>query len=87
MLLRHNVPLVLLGLGLAACVTRGDLEEIKENQKKILEKMDRTARAPARPQRPAQPDRNKTYAMPVGKSAIIGPKDAWVTIVEVSDFQ
>ena len=86
-MLRHNVPLMLLALGLAACVTRGDLEEIKANQEKILEKLDRSAKPAARPQRPPQPDRNKTYAMPVGESQIIGPKDAWVTVVEISDFQ
>ncbi len=32
-------------------------------------------------------DAGKVYAMPLGDSPVEGPKDAWVTIVEVSDFQ
>ncbi|MEE8409975.1 MAG: hypothetical protein V3T05_10240 [Myxococcota bacterium] len=86
----HRVPLMLLALGFTACVTRGDIEEIKETQKKILEKLEAgggAARAPARPQRPRGPDPSKAYAFPVGDSHQKGPKDAWVTIIEVSDFQ
>jgi protein-disulfide isomerase len=86
----HRVPLILLALGFtAACVTRGDIEEIKETQKEILKKLDQrpAARAPQRPQRPRGPDPSKVYAFPVGDSYASGPKDAWVTIVEISDFQ
>ena len=86
----QRVPLILMALGFtAACVTRGDVEEIKETQKEILKKLDQrpAAAAPQRPQRPRGPDAAKTYAFPVGDSHAKGPKDAWVTIIEVSDFQ
>ena len=84
----HQVPMILLGIGLAACVTRGDIEEIKENQKKIMDKLDKSGRAaPQRPQRPRGPDRAATYSVPIGESMARGPADAWVTLVEVTDFQ
>ena len=85
-----RVPLMLLAMGLAACVTRGDIEEIKETQKEILKKIEAGggARAkPAQPQRPRGPDPAKVYAFPAGNSYAKGAKDAWVTIIEVSDFQ
>ena len=87
--MRQNtqVPLVLLGLGLAGCVTRADIDEIKQGQKDILEKLDKVRSAPAQPQQPRGPDPTKTYAFPIGDSPAHGPTDAWVTIVEVSDFQ
>jgi hypothetical protein len=85
----NRVPLILLGLGIAGCVTRGDIEEIKENQKKILEKLDRPGRGgpQAPPQRPQGPDAATTYSVPVGDAAAVGPADAWVTVVAISDFQ
>lgn len=85
----HRVPAILVGLGLAACVTRGDIEEIKENQKTIIDKLDKGGRAPARPaqQRPRGPDRAATYAFPIGDATYRGPADAAVTLIEVTDFQ
>ena len=85
----NRIPLFLLGLGFAACVTRGDIEEIKENQKKILEKLERGGGRPTppTPQRPHGPDAAATYSVPIGNAAAEGPADALVTIVEVSDFQ
>ena len=84
----NRLPLILLGLGFAACVTRGDIEEIKENQKKILDKLDKVGRAgPQAPQRPQGPDEKATYSVPVGDAPAKGPADAWVTVAEISDFQ
>ncbi len=84
-------PLVAIGVGLVGCVDPNDIKDIKRNQKKILEKLDDVAKArPAAPQRrprPNRPDPSKVYSFEVGDSAAKGPKDAWVTIVEVSDFQ
>ena len=85
-----QVPTILLGLGLAACVTRGDIEEIKENQKTIIDKLDKGGRAPAArqpQQRPQGPDRAATYSFPVGEALARGPSDALVTLIEVTDFQ
>lgn len=90
---RHLLTSILAsGAMLAACVQPAEIEELKSNQKKILGKLDELAKkgpgagAPPRPA-PNRPDPSKTYAFPVGKSASKGPNDAWVTIVEVSDFQ
>ena len=89
---QHRVPLLLLGFTfLAGCITRADIEEIKKNQKDILAKLDSAGKAagPQRPTppRPRGPDPANTYAFPAGDSPSKGPKDALVTIIEVSDFQ
>ena len=85
----------MVGLFAISCVSRADLDEIKANQKEIVKQLQVIAKkpsgaaapAPARPQRPRGPDPKKTYAFPVGKAPSVGPKDALVTIIEVSDFQ
>lgn len=73
----------------ASCVSRSEIEEIKANQVKILEKLDKVGRGAPSPQaaRPQGPDTSKTYAVAVGDAAIKGNKDAWVTVVAWSDFQ
>jgi hypothetical protein len=83
----------LLGLGtLAACGGNpADIEEIKKGQRDILAKLDTLEKtvqqiktAPAgRPQL----DPNKVYNIPLASSAVKGPRDAKVSIVEFSDFQ
>ena len=40
-----------------------------------------------RPQRPRGPDPEKVYSFPVGHSPVLGPEDALVTIIEISEFQ
>ncbi len=84
-----KMAVVAVALFAVACVTRGDIEEIKEGQKKILAKLEQGARpgAAQQAQRPQGPDPAKVYGIPVGDSAAKGSGDAWVTIVEVSDFQ
>lgn len=80
-----------LSIGLVGCVARGEIEELKNNQKEILSALEKLEKAGpaarARPSRPRGPDPSKVYAFPVGEAHIKGPKDAWVTIIEVSDFQ
>ena len=77
--------------GLTGCISRDELNELKANQDKILKKLDEVAKAgPARkaPQRRAGPDASKTYGFPVKKDHNTwGKADAWVTIVEISEFQ
>lgn len=87
-LIAKNTLAILLGLSLFGCVTRGEIEEIKANQEKILAKIDQMKdKAPRRPQRPRGPDPSKVYSFPVGEAAVKGANDAWITIIEVSDFQ
>jgi protein-disulfide isomerase len=81
---------VALGLSLIGCVTRGEIEDIKKKQDQILSKLDAMQRgggANAAAQRPRGPDPQKVYAFPVDNAAVKGNNDAWVTIVEASDFQ
>jgi protein-disulfide isomerase len=87
------VGVALVSLVLASCVDPNDINEIKKNEKLILEKLDEIAKQraaqpmPQQQQRPKQPDPSKVYSFDIGKAAVKGPSDAWVTIVEVSDFQ
>lgn len=83
--------LALAGASMAcSAVGREEFEALRRAQADTqarVEKLERTqARAPA-PARPQGPDASKTYAIPVGNAPVRGPADAYVTIVEISDFQ
>ena len=84
-----------LALALAApgCAQKSDIDAVQATQKEILAKLEKLEKdiaakpaAPAAAQRP-QVDPNKVYEIPVGNSAVRGPKGAPVTIVMFSDFQ
>lgn len=94
------VGLVVLGLSLGAglgCnrdgVSREELEGLKAQHADALARLERLEKARAAPSAaavpsaPRAPDGSKVYAVSVGKSPQRGPADAWVTIVEISDFQ
>jgi protein-disulfide isomerase len=86
---------------LGACITInvGDLEDVKKNQEKILAKLDGGGNGPGPgpqggcnpggggPQGAREPDPAKVYAVALADSPARGPSEAWVTIVEWSDFQ
>ena len=92
-----------LGLAISlvvGCVSPEEIDEIKKTQDQILSKLEkdiipkldkiekmRVAAAPTPPARPGRPDPKKVYAFATGDSPSKGPDDAWVTIIEVSEFQ
>jgi len=94
-MLSPSARTLLLGVAtLAACGgSTSDIEELKKGQKDILAKLDGLDKTvqqikaqPAAAQRP-QFDPNKVYTIPLGDSAVKGPRQAKVTIAEFSDFQ
>jgi protein-disulfide isomerase len=84
--------IVLAFLSAAPAASGSDLEEIRETQKKILERLDRQDRMlqdilQRLTGQPQPPGPNEIYDLPVAHSPIRGPKDARVTLVEFGDFQ
>ncbi len=97
----HTVTRTLLVLFVTALFTAcappdnsEQLAELGQQQKQILAKLDamekklESVKAPPAPrQRQTGPDPDKKYDLPVGSSAIKGPADGSITIVEFSDYQ
>ncbi|MEB2283593.1 MAG: hypothetical protein B6D46_15100 [Polyangiaceae bacterium UTPRO1] len=94
-MIRHTYVIAMLALAMAApgCAQKSDIEAVQTTQKEILAKLEKLekdiAARPAAPAAAARPqiDPNKVYPLPVGDSAVRGPKDAPVTITMFSDFQ
>ena len=63
------------------------LSAIQNELSQIQNKINTNGANVQQPQMPPPEDMNKVYTIPPGASAIIGKKDAPVTIVQFSDFQ
>jgi len=79
---------------IAAAATVGCQQDTKNIERKldqIIQKLDHmpsgggAGAANQRPQRP-EPDRSKTYAVPIAGDPFEGPADAKITLVEAYDY-
>jgi protein-disulfide isomerase len=75
------------GAGGNAALPMADIQKQLEQLQNKLNTIGTNAPQPQQPQQPPAEDMNKVYDIPVGVSAILGKKDAPVTITEFSDFQ
>jgi len=84
--------LVLIPVLLAATACQQDTKNLERKLDMIIAKLDKmpagggaAGAAAQRPQRP-EPDRAKTYSVPVAGNASVGPADAKVTLVKAYDY-
>lgn len=63
------------------------VDQIAQDQRKIMEMLQKGGAGAGmqRPPRP-EPDRSKTYAVPIDNDVFDGPADAKVTIVKAIDY-
>jgi protein-disulfide isomerase len=79
----------------ADATTAAEIDDVRDTQKKILERLDAQdkvlqeilKKVQAMPAGRPPVDPNKVYTLPIGDSPVKGDKKAKVTIVEFSDFQ
>ncbi|HEY5951110.1 MAG TPA: hypothetical protein VIV40_36715 [Kofleriaceae bacterium] len=84
--------ILLLAASLMAC--QADTTKLNEKIDKLDKKIDALMAQGGRPgaaagqQRPArpEPDRSKTYAVPIDNDVFAGPADAKITIVKATDY-
>lgn len=91
------VAVALIAMLVAGSATAAEIDEVRDTQKKILDRLDaqdkvlqeilkKVQALPAGGGRAAV-DPNKVYTLPIGDSPVKGDKKAKVAIVEFSDFQ
>jgi hypothetical protein len=86
-----TLTLLLAVVALAAC--QNDTKNLNDKIDKLDKKLDallaqRGNNPGAQQQRPArpEPDRSKTYAVPIEGDPFVGPADAKITLVEAFDY-
>jgi len=93
-----TIAAVTLAVAVAGCAQKSDVDAVQSSQKEILAKLEsmekdqktilaKVQAPPAAAAAANAPDPNKVYTIPVGDSAVRGPKNAPVTITMFSDFQ
>jgi protein-disulfide isomerase len=83
--------LLLAGVGLFGCQQQNDevnkkLDAINKKLDDLATKVGQVQQRPQMPQPPPGPDPNAIYAVAIDGSAVSGPKNAKVTIVEAFEF-
>ena len=68
-------------------LVRAELKSIRDATDALVSRKPMPTDEPHRPRPPQRPDPAAVFAIPVGDSPVLGPKDAWVTVVEVTDYQ
>jgi hypothetical protein len=88
-----NKSLAFAAISLAACQPdtknlERKVDQIAQDQRKIMDMLAKGgAPGGARPQpQRIEPDKMKTYSVPVDGDPVIGPADAKVTLVEAYDY-
>jgi len=90
----NKLVLIALSLTLVACQQdtknlERKIDDLTKNQQKMMEMLAKggggAGAGQQRPQR-QEPDRAKTYAVPIDNDAFEGPADAKVTIVKAIDY-
>lgn len=89
----NKLVFVALTLAVAACQPdtknlERKIDDLTKNQQKMMDMLAKGGGAGAAQQRPQrqEPDRAKTYAVPVDNDYFDGPKDAKVTLVKAYDY-
>ncbi len=89
----NKLVFIALSLTLAACQQdtknlERKIDDLTKNQQKMMEMLAKGGGGAGANQRPArqEPDRAKTYSVPVDNDAFEGPADAKITVVKAYDY-
>jgi protein-disulfide isomerase len=86
-----HLAITVVALSAMACATKDEVAALKKEHAELAARVEQLEKSGAgqagRRGKAARPLPGKVYAFPVGDSAAKGSKDAWVTLITVSDFQ